>query len=299
MNEKQLSLFLSVADQGSFSKAEAVEFISKQAMLRQINSLENEVGVRLLDRSTGGVTLTPAGAEFYQGAKELLNLREDILSRCRGASPHPDVLRIGQVEHQTLLHRVTDAFVVKYPDVHIQKVIHPNHSGEYRVTHGITDVGETFYNPLTPKESFAYTKLADMPYRAAMRHGHPLSGQKSLSPADLADYPTILFGRMVQKVYLEELRQIYARLGKSENLLLREDVDNQVGVAFQCGSSNDLLLTANGFVTEIPELTVIPLNTGWSEEYGVIYRPSPSSVVRKYVDLAVTIYHELAEKGEL
>ena len=243
--------------------------------------------------------MTPAGIEFYQGATELLKLREKVLTQCRGASARPDVLRIGQVEHQTLLHRVTDAFAAKYPDIRIQKVIHPNHSGEYRVVHSITDVGETFYNPLTAQEAFAYTKIADMPYRVAMRHGHPLSNRKSLSLTDLADYPTILFEQMVKKRYLEQIEETYTRLGRQGNLLLRKDVDNQVSVAFQCESSDNLLLTANGFVTEIPELTVIPLDTGWSEEYGIIYRPFPSSVVRKYIDLAVTIYRELAEKGEL
>ncbi len=292
MNEKQLSLFLTVADQGSFSKAEEVEYISKQAMLRQINSLENEVGVRLLDRSAGGVSLTPAGKEFYQGAKELLKLREKVLSRCTGAAPQPEVLRIGQVEHQTLLHRVTDAFVAKYPDIHIQKVIHPNHSGEYRVTHGITDVGETFYNPLTVKESFSYTKLVDMPYRVAMRRGHPLSSKKVLSIADLTDYPTTLFCRMVKESYRETFQLVYAQMGKTENLLLRNDVDNQVKVAFQCGATDGLLVTANGFVSEIPELTTALLDTGWSEEYGIIYRPSPSPTVRKYIDLAVEVYRE-------
>lgn len=292
MNEQQLSLFLTIADQGSFSKAEEVAYISKQAMMRQINALEREVGVRLLDRSVNGVSLTPSGKEFYEGAKELLKLREEVLFRCRGTEPQPEVLRIGQVEHQTLLHRVTDAFMARYPDIRIQKVIHPNHSGEYRVTHGITDVGETFYNPLTAQEAFSYTKLIDMPYRAAMRRGHPLSGKKVLSLADLADYPTILFSKMAKKAYQEELRQVYARLGKLENLLVREDVDNQVNIAFRCGVSDHLLLTANGFVSEIPELTALPLDTGWREEYGIIYRPHPSPAVQKYIDLAVTVYRE-------
>ena len=299
MNEKQLALFISVAEQGSFSRAEAVEYISKQAILRQINSLEAEVGVRLLDRSAGGIILTPAGEEFYRGAKELLELREDVLTRCRGAEKQPEVLRIGQVEHQTLLHRVTDAFQVKYPDIQIQKVIHPNHSGEYRVTHGVTDVGETFYSPLTVGQPFSYTKLADMPYRVAMCHGHPLSGRGSLSLADLVDYPTIIFGKMVKKQYREELERVFTQMGKGENLILRNDVDNQVKAAFQCGVSDHLLVTANGFVREIPELTTALLDTGWSEEYGIIYRPTPSPAVRKYVDLAVLVYREAAERGEL
>lgn len=299
MNDKQLQLFLTVADQGSFSKAEEVAYITKQAILRQINSLEAEVGVSLLIRTAGGISLTAAGTEFYRGAQELLKLQENVLSKCRGSTPESPVIRVGQVEHQTLLHRVNDAFSVKYPDIKLQKVIHPNHSGEYRVTHGITDVGETFYNPLTVKETFSYTKLADMPYRVAMRRGHPLSGKKTLSITDLTDYPTTLFSRMVKKVYQESFQQVYAQVEKSENLLLRDDVDNQVKVAFQCGATDGLLVTANGFVSEIPVLTTVLLDTGWSEEYGIIYRPSPSPTVRKYIDLAVEVYRNLAVENKL
>lgn len=167
------------------------------------------------------------------------------------------------------------------------------------MSHNITDVGETFYNPLTPGEAFSYTKLADMPYRAAMRKGHPLSGKKALSLSQLADFPTFLFRQMVKREYQELLTEVYTRLGKRENLLLREDVDNQVGAAFHCETSDTLLVTANGFVTEIPELVALPLDTGWSEEYGVIYRPNPSPTVRKYVDLAVTVYRELAAQKAL
>jgi len=299
MNGKQLALFLTVADQGSFSRAEAVEYISKQAMLRQINSLEQEVGVRLLDRSAAGVTLTPAGVEFYRGAKELLSLGQEVLARCRGASDQGELLRIGQVEHQVLLHPVTDAFVAKYPDIRIQKVIHPTHSGEYRVTHGITDVGETFYSANTAGAAFSYTKLAEIPYRVAMGHGHPLSGRKRLSLADLTPYPTQLFSLMVKEDYQAQLKKVYAQAGRPENLILRDDVDNQVDVAFHCGQSDDLLITANRFVTQISELTTARLDTGWTEEYGIIYRPDPTPAVRKYVDLAVTIYRDLAAKGGL
>lgn len=297
MNEKQLALFLAVAEHGSFSKAEEAEYISKQAMLRQINSLEQEVGVPLMVRSTSGISLTPAGDAFYQGAKELLALRKDVLARCRGAEPQPEVLRIGQVEHQTLLHRVTDAFMAKYPDIQIQKVIHPNHSGEYRVTHGITDVGETFYTRLTANDPFSYTKLADMPYRVAMSRRHPLSGRERLSLEELTAYPTTLFARMTKRPYQEALRAAFARMGREENLRFRDDVDNQVDVAFQCSDSEELLVTANGFVTEIPQLVTVLLEDGWYEEYGIIYRPHPSSIVQKYIDLAAEIYRNLSAEA--
>jgi len=198
MNDKQLQLFISIATQGSFSRAEEVEYISKQAMLRQINALEQEVGVKLFRRTSGGVSLTEAGTYFYQGAQEMLKLKDSVLAKCRRAQPQ-ECLRVGQVEHQTLLHNVTDAFAAKFPHIKIQKVIHPNHSGEYRVAQGIIDVGETFYTGQTAAASYSYTRLVDMPYMAALRHRHPLTAKKQLALTDLKNYPTIVFTPMIKK----------------------------------------------------------------------------------------------------
>lgn len=290
MNDKQLQLFLSVADQGSFTKAEGIEYVSKQAMLRQINSLEEEIGVKLFTRTSTGVTLTAAGQEFYRGAKKMLKLRDTVLAKCRNRVPAQETLRIGQVEHQALLHGVSDIFVTKYPDIHLQKVIHPNHSGEWRVANDVIDVGETFYTPITATEANAYTKLADMPYVVAMSPKHPLASRMSLPLQDLTDYPTIIFPRMIKPEYRQELQQVFA--AHPERLVAQHDVDRQVEVAFQCSTTEDLFLTANCFVNSMPELTVIPLDNGWFQEYGIIYRPNPSPTVRKYVDLAVTLFQE-------
>ena len=290
MNDKQLKLFLSIADQGSFSKAGEVEYLSKQAMLRQINTLEDEVGVKLFSRMQNGISLTPAGKEFYQGARKMLKLRDNVLAKCRNVSRTQETIRVGQVEHQALLNDVTDAFAVKYPDIRIQKVIHPNHSGEYRVEHDIIDVGETFYSEYTAAAPTAYTRLADMPYVAAISHQHPLAGKKALTLTDLIHYPTIVFTQMIKKEYLQEILTVFS--DRTENLLLRKDVDNQVPLAFACSATDTIFLTANCFVRSVPELLTIPLSNGWFQEYGIIYRKNPTPTVRKYIDLAVTIFSD-------
>ena len=262
MNDKQVQLFLSVVDQGSFSKAESVEYMSKQAILRQINALEAEVGTELLRRSADGVTLTSAGEEFYRGAQEFAKLREEVLSRCRNAPAVQPFLRIGQVEHQALLHEVTDLFVVKYPDIRIQKVIHPNHSGEYRVANDIVDVGETFYTEITARETFAYTKLVDLPYVAVMAQEHPLSSCDRIPLNALAPYETSLFEQMTPSKYLSAIQSAF--VSSPEHLTVRRDVDHQVAAAYACVSSERIFITANYFVHSMPELKAIPLDAGWT-----------------------------------
>jgi len=58
MNDKQLQSFIVVAKLGSFSKAADELFLSKQALKKQIDSLERELCFTLFIRSAQGMTLT-------------------------------------------------------------------------------------------------------------------------------------------------------------------------------------------------------------------------------------------------
>ena len=291
MNDKTLRLFLAVADKGSFSGAEAESFVSKQAILKQINALEEELGVRLLERSNQGVRLTEAGQTFYQGACRLLELQEQLIADCRKRSREENTLRVGNVEHQALLSAVTDAFSLRYPDVAVRRVIHPNHSGEYRVEHGIMDVAETFYSPALAEMDVSYTPLIELPYRALVREGHPLAGKKRVGLRELRPYRTVIFRPMTKPRYLDALKEAFR--GAEEKLDIRVDVDHQVPVAFECVEGDDVLLTANYFIYHLPNVKCLPLEEGWSQEYGILYRSPPGVWVQRYVDLAVSYFKEL------
>ena len=58
MYNPQLETFLRVADAGSFNKAAEEAFITPTAVIKQINSLEDSLGVKLFDRTHRGLTLT-------------------------------------------------------------------------------------------------------------------------------------------------------------------------------------------------------------------------------------------------
>ncbi|MCD7805748.1 MAG: LysR family transcriptional regulator [Lachnospiraceae bacterium] len=286
MRDTQLELFISIADFVSFSKAEASHFISKQAILKQINSLEDEIGAKLFIRNSHGVALTKAGKEFYYGAKDMLKLRDATLLKCRTAANLPETIRIGQIEHQALLHNVTDQFMVKYPNIRIQKVVHPNHSGEFRVANNIIDISECFYHEMLTDVS--YTRLTSLPYCAVMRKDHPLHNHTSVSLKNLTPYRTIVFEMMMNAEYMAELKKTFHF--HADNLVIRRDVDNQVEAVFECTSNNDVFLSASYFVHLLPELKVIPLDNSWSQEFGIIFQPSPSAAVRKYIDFAVQMF---------
>lgn len=72
MELKQLRYFVGVSEAGSLLKASGRLHIAQPALGQQISSLEDELGVRLFDRSTRGMALTPAGRIFLDHAKVVL-----------------------------------------------------------------------------------------------------------------------------------------------------------------------------------------------------------------------------------
>lgn len=61
-----LSTFISVVESGSFTKAAEALFITPPAVMKQINSLEERLGITLFDRSNHGLQLTDAGKSFFR-----------------------------------------------------------------------------------------------------------------------------------------------------------------------------------------------------------------------------------------
>lgn len=83
MTFQQLLYFQSVADSLSFSKAAKECFVSQTAISRQIHQIEQEMGLRLFDRDTTHVTLTPAGRYFFQQAQQITGQLQQAVETAR------------------------------------------------------------------------------------------------------------------------------------------------------------------------------------------------------------------------
>ncbi len=94
MNNKWISSFMAVAQEGSINAAARAQYISPQALLQQINLLEAEVGTKLFVRQRSGMSLTLAGKEFLQGAQQIETVYATTLTRCRLAQQAEEAIRI-------------------------------------------------------------------------------------------------------------------------------------------------------------------------------------------------------------
>lgn len=290
MNDQQISTFLAVCKNGSFSSAEDELYISKQAMFKQINSLEEEIGFPLFIRKHNGVKLTKQGEMFRQGMIKLIDEKNRLITECRDLDHHR-MIRIGNTEHQVLLDPVNLAFHQKHPDIEMQRTVNPNHSGEWRVENGIQDVAETFNIDIHTHKNTGFIPLTVRPYMVLMRKDHPLSSKKCVSLSDLTAYQTVIYPLMMKREYTDEMKHAFENA--EEKLLLSDDVDHQVEMLYRCMNDSTLMISANPFTDRIADIASVPLSTGWNIEYGILYRHPLSHTVELYIETAREVYRSL------
>lgn len=93
MEIKILKNYMIIAELGSISKAADVIHISQPPLTMQMQQLETELGVRLLDRTSKGVSLTEKGKILYDKGQILLNFVSSIEAELK--ADHTETVNIG------------------------------------------------------------------------------------------------------------------------------------------------------------------------------------------------------------
>lgn len=83
MELQQLRFFEAVAEKKSFTAAAKKLFVSHSTVSRAVSALEEELGVRLVERSNAVAGLTQAGERLYERTSELLALADSIEAEIR------------------------------------------------------------------------------------------------------------------------------------------------------------------------------------------------------------------------
>ena len=125
MDLNRIAVFARVAEAGSFTAAAAGLGIQKSSVSRSVASLEAELGVRLLQRTTRRIRLTDAGRAYYQRTRDALASLEEArqAAAALGTEPSGTVRITAAVDMAADLAAVTDAFLRQHPRVRIEVVL--------------------------------------------------------------------------------------------------------------------------------------------------------------------------------
>ncbi len=190
MELRHLRYFVAVADALSFTKGAQKLHLSQPSLTRQIKDLEEELGVRLLDRSKQGVNLTRQGARFLIDAKRVLDLSEEIVKSVQrtGEQP-PSPLNIGYVADlfYDLLPVTLAAFQRSFPTVPIN-LFDMSCGDQFRaLEEGQIDLGFAGLRGPIEERGLQFLPIAAYDTVAAVAKNHPLAKEtvihlKTLKP---------------------------------------------------------------------------------------------------------------------
>ena len=208
---RQIEYFQAIVETGNFYQAAEKCSVSQSAISQQIKKLEQELGVKLLDRHNRTFSLTPSGEHFYRKSLILVSDLEQIkLETKRIASNDHAILRIGYYKgyHGNELSEAVAAFSAKYPTIEISIMV-GSHDELYKSLESdkvdlvLSDQRRAFsdlYNNEILSESHAYIEIS--------KH-NPLSRLEMIEIAELKNTPCILVitssGQEEEKAYYEDI----------------------------------------------------------------------------------------------
>ena len=258
MDERQEQLFLLVAEAGSFSRAEEKAFISKQAIIKQINLLEREVGVTLLQRTSRGVAPTAAGKVLLEGLRQIAELRHKVIEAARHTVSQPTI-HLASVEHHAF-STVKELQLLQRHQI---------------------DLAET--RRLSPQElaGLNYAPLLTMPYQCLMQRTHPLAGMQALHPEELRGYPVIVDENPGECPFWDRLTAV---CGKQVRLIDQSESSiRKINLLYDAYANGAVCITPSPIVRTWDEPQAIPFCVPDVKEYGVAYRLDAPPEVKQFV----------------
>ena len=184
--------FLEVVTRGSFSKTAAALGYTQSAISQMIAALEDEVGVRLLQRSRRGVQLTPEGMTLLPQIQQLVRQYRTFQNHVTAVQGLiGGEIRIGTISSVTrqILPQVIRGFEQQYPQVRFVF-----HQGDYSLNRQWIESGEVDFGVVTPP---AVPDLTTIPFwqpqmLAVLNRKNPLAKLPVVPLTDLADEPYIM-----------------------------------------------------------------------------------------------------------
>ena len=212
MRLEQIQAFLTVADTGSFQQAAKRCDVTQSTISRQIQTLENILGMPLLHR-TSKVKLTIAGERFLPRARKICQewrvATHELADLLDGKQPELCVAAI----HSVCAYRlppVLQQFCAEYPEVQLRVTSLGSDRALKVLKDGLVDIAIVMNNRfLTASPEMSVDLLYTEPVQVLMSVDHPLASAIAVPWSKLVHYPQVVFkdGYGMQRLVQEQFQR--------------------------------------------------------------------------------------------
>ena len=187
-------MFQAIVESGSFTKAGQRLHVSQSAISRQINLLEEELGVQVLMRSNKRVFLTEAGKTLLKHCYRIFrDIEEAVLAVSQNEMVGRGTLRVGggMSVCSFLLPQILREYKTLYPNIALTVTTGTSEPTILKIRNNEVDVGVL----TLPVESqdLEVTSVFREEMVVVTSQNHPLSKKTEVTPEEIASMPLILF----------------------------------------------------------------------------------------------------------
>lgn len=196
----ELTAFVAIAERGNFSKAAAALGVSTSTLSQTIRSLEERLGVRLLNRTTRSVALTEAGERLLAQVQPALDDLGNAVESINAFRDTPTgVLRLSVMSLAIgmVIEPILPAFRAAYPDITLDIVVDDSTDD---IVDGRFDAGIRSGSRIE-RDMIALRVSPDSRLIAFASPGYLASHPRPLTPQDLRDHNCIRFRQTTGAIY--------------------------------------------------------------------------------------------------
>lgn len=194
MDLKKLEYLESVYRLGSFTKAAQEHYISQPSITKAINSLESELKIQLIQRTTKNITFTSEGLLFMKHVHRILTdvrQAEEEMRECREQQDYSLRLAISTTAGDWLIPRVYSDFLTQYPKAQVDISETSQDQIIHDLIHGSLDLAYTILPKDYDKNHLDILPITQGELVLLMPKGHPLEQFRRV-PFSLLDQERIL-----------------------------------------------------------------------------------------------------------
>lgn len=290
MLHPQIDTFIAVAENGSFSKASEKLYLSKVSVMKQIDTLEQRIGIILFHRTNHGVILTSAGKSFLNDVFKLKKASSDAIKNAQkiaGKDTHTikiatSVLRSckplldiwSKLDDGSYLFQIE---LVPFNDTpaELDKIFASLGKEIDLIVGGIG----------TEKQMLGhqFSILKSAKCCIAMSKKHALAAKEALSWDDLSG-ETMLLVKRGSTAVLDDLRTEIETRHPAIHLM---DMPNpyDVSVFNECEKLGYIMETLDIWSDVHPSLVTLPMDWNYEIPVGIMYAANPTSAAAEFIEL--------------
>jgi DNA-binding transcriptional LysR family regulator len=291
MELRHLRYFVAVAEDLNFTKAAVKLRLAQPSLTRQIHNLEEELGVRLLDRTKNKVSLTEEGRSFLVDARRLVALSlESMKAVQRVSRGESSQLNLGYLFKFSfdLLPSTLAAFAQIHPEVAVNLFDMPPAVQLHAIAARKIDLGFVGIRPSISDKNHAELSMeciAEHKLVVVLPEKHPLANKSKISRVDLKSLFFVLMSETTHPGSYDWLAGLCHEVGFTPRIL--QDVELESGIMTFVAEGLGVTL-AREQIKKIPHPGVVfrPLALPLKAEYWIAWhRENRSKALLQYIEI--------------